>query len=104
AAGWLPFAVVGWYVGASLVTFVMYRIDKAAAQHGSRRTPEATLHMAGLAGGWPGALLAQQLFRHKTVKQPFQVVFWATVVLNLAALGWLADQGWPVGLATSTGG
>lgn len=104
AMGWLPLAVVGWYAAASLVTLVMYRIDKSAAQGGGRRTPEATLHMAGLVGGWPGALLAQQLFRHKTVKQPFQAVFWMTVALNLVALGWLVRAGRATGLSALMGG
>lgn len=92
--GWMPIAVAGWYAAASLVAFFMYRADKVAAERGRQRTPEATLHMAGLVGGWPGALFAQQAFRHKTIKQPFQTVFWATVVLNLVALGWLAGEGW----------
>ena len=93
ALGWLPLAVVGWYAAASLVAFLMYRADKVAAQREDRRTPEASLHMAGLLGGWPGALIAQQLFRHKTVKQPFQFVFWCSVVANLAALAWLLHSG-----------
>jgi uncharacterized membrane protein YsdA (DUF1294 family) len=48
--------------------------------------PEKTLHMMALAGGWPGAWLAQKMFRHKTSKKEFQVVFWLTVVLNIGAL------------------
>ena len=30
---------------------------------------------------------------HKTVKQPFQLVFWATVALNVAAVAWLFRSG-----------
>jgi uncharacterized membrane protein YsdA (DUF1294 family) len=45
--------------------------------------------MIALLGGWPGALLAQKLLRHKSKKQSFQVVFWATVLLNCGVLGWL---------------
>ena len=104
AMGWLPLVLVGWYAAASLVTFLMYRADKVAAQRGRQRTPEAHLQLAGLVGGWPGALVAQQVFRHKTVKQPFQTVFWVTVVLNLAALAWLAREGWATGLVALTGG
>jgi len=37
-------------------------------------------------GGWPGALIAQKTFRHKSKKREFQTVFWATVVLNCGAL------------------
>ena len=48
--------------------------------------PEASLHVLALMGGWPGALLAQRVVRHKTRKQPFRTVFWATVALNCAIL------------------
>jgi uncharacterized membrane protein YsdA (DUF1294 family) len=41
--------------------------------------------MLGLIGGWPGAIVAQQLLRHKTSKASFRLAFWATVVLNIAA-------------------
>ncbi len=67
----------------------LYGADKAAAQQGRRRTPESTLHLIGLAGGWPGALIARQLFRHKTVKQPFSTIFWGTVAVNCGALACL---------------
>lgn len=77
----------------SLLTFLSYWIDKSAAQGGRRRIPESNLHLLSLAGGWPGALIAQQLFRHKTIKQPFQSVFWATVVLNVAGFAWLVGSG-----------
>ena len=71
----------------------MYRSDKIAAQSDAQRTPEASLHLADFLGGWPGALIAQQQFRHKTVKPSFQLVFWATVVFNLAAAAWLHKSG-----------
>ncbi|WP_444677963.1 DUF1294 domain-containing protein [Halomonas sp. E19] len=77
----------------SMITFAMYGIDKAAAGKGRRRTPEATLLFAGLIGGWPGALIAQRLFRHKTRKQPFQAIFWCGVVVNCVVAGWLVYSG-----------
>ena len=72
------------YAGASAVTFIAYAKDKSAAQRGASRTSEATLHLLAFAGGWPGALLAQQLLRHKTIKSEFRAVFWGTVILNVA--------------------
>lgn len=81
-----PLWVAGLYVAASVVTFIAYAADKSAAASGAWRTRESTLHLMALAGGWPGALLAQQLLRHKSTKQPFRQVFWATVVLNVVAL------------------
>ncbi len=85
----LPIMVIVIYAGASLIAFVAYALDKAAARAGRWRTPESTLHLLALIGGWPGALLAQRQFRHKTAKTSFRVVFWATVLLNCGALGWL---------------
>ncbi|MBN8225508.1 MAG: DUF1294 domain-containing protein [Xanthomonadales bacterium] len=71
----------------------MYALDKAAAGRDARRTPENSLHLADLLGGWPGALIAQRQFRHKTIKQPFQAVFWITAALNLAGAWWLLSSG-----------
>lgn len=82
-------AVIIVYAVLSAVLFVLYGIDKAAARRDRRRTPEVTLHVMAALGGWPGALLAQRVFRHKTRKQPFQAIFWATVATNCAALAWL---------------
>jgi len=72
------------YVGASVVTYCVYAIDKSAARQGASRTPETTLHLLAVAGGWPGALLAQQILRHKSAKCEFRVVFWCTVILNVS--------------------
>lgn len=80
-----PFWIALIYVTASIVTFLVYANDKSNAQLGKRRTPEGTLHMLSIAGGWPGALLAQQFLRHKSVKAEFRSVFWGTVILNIAA-------------------
>lgn len=92
AAAWqLPLRVAGLYVGASAITYIAYAADKSAASSGAWRTPESTLHMFALACGWPGALLAQQLLRHKSTKPAFRQVFWATVLLNVAALVLLAS-------------
>ena len=76
---WLPLGV---YPTMSLITLLLYWQDKHQARSGAWRTPEKVLHAAELLGGWPGALLAQQLFRHKTRKVSYQVVFWAIVVLH----------------------
>ena len=85
----LPLIIVGLYVGASLITFIAYAIDKSAAQSGRWRTQESTLHLLALIGGWPGALIAQNRLRHKSRKTAFQVVFWATALLNCGGLAWL---------------
>jgi uncharacterized membrane protein YsdA (DUF1294 family)/cold shock CspA family protein len=77
----------------STASYLVYWWDKEAAGKGAQRTPESTLHFADLLGGWPGALIAQQQFRHKTVKASFQAEFWITVLANLAAAFWLLHSG-----------
>lgn len=71
------------YLGASLLTFLLYWRDKAKANRDEWRIPEKTLHWFSLLGGWPGALLAQRLLHHKSRKHSFQRMFIATVLLNL---------------------
>jgi len=88
----LPAAVGLAYLGASLACFAAYALDKSAARRKERRTPERTLLLLGLAGGWPGGLLAQQWLRHKTVKQPFRRLFWCSVVANTIAFIWIARR------------
>ena len=77
------------YFVTSIATFYTYKGDKEAAQVSARRTPEGTLIVLGLIGGWPGALLAQHRFRHKTKKVTFQIEYWLSVGFNVAGLAWL---------------
>ncbi len=84
----LPPVVAAAYGIFSISAFTVYAIDKSAAHHGRWRTPEKTLHLLALIGGWPGALLAQKLLRHKSREPSFQAVFLLTVLANCAMLGW----------------
>jgi uncharacterized membrane protein YsdA (DUF1294 family)/cold shock CspA family protein len=83
--GFQPMIALAYGV-VSLLALLVYALDKSAAVGGNWRTPESTLHLLSVAGGWPGALLAQQLLRHKTAKPEFVLVFWATVALNVTGL------------------
>ena len=74
------------------VAFLMYGADKSAAEQGRWRTSESTLHTIALVGGWPGALVARRVFRHKTTKQPFRTIFWFTVIANCVALAWFVYE------------
>jgi len=74
----------------SLVAFVAYGFDKQLAKAGARRVPEKTLHTLALFGGWPGALAAQRLFRHKTQKRKFRMVFWFVVFVHLGIVSGVA--------------
>lgn len=88
------------YLLVSPITFFIYWSDKNRAQSGRPRFTENSLHLFELLGGWPGALLAQQLFRHKTRKQPFQLVFWLITTIHLAFwVDWSLFRGEHFGLA-----
>lgn len=69
---------------ASCLAFALYWYDKQQAKAGQWRTPEKVLHGVELLGGWPGALVAQQLFRHKTRKLSYQLWFWLIVAVHQA--------------------
>jgi len=84
--------VLIFYSSLSLFTFIIYRADKSAAKNGNWRTSENTLHFLALTGGWPGALIAQQKLRHKTKKQPFRLILWITIIVNISTLAWLLDH------------
>jgi uncharacterized membrane protein YsdA (DUF1294 family)/cold shock CspA family protein len=79
----VPWTIAFIYLGLSILTFAMYAGDKRAAQGNHWRTPENTLLLVGLIGGWPGAVVAQQLLRHKTKKLSFRTRFWASVIVNV---------------------
>ncbi len=76
---WWPAAA---YAVMSVLAFGLYWRDKRQARNDGQRTPEKILHGAELLGGWPGALVAQQVFRHKTRKVSYQGVFWLIVLVH----------------------
>jgi uncharacterized membrane protein YsdA (DUF1294 family)/cold shock CspA family protein len=84
--GQLPFVVLALSLVFSVISFRAYHDDKSAAQQNQWRTGEGTLLLLGVLGGWPGAFVAQQFFRHKTKKRSFQIAFWITVLLNCFGL------------------
>jgi uncharacterized membrane protein YsdA (DUF1294 family)/cold shock CspA family protein len=89
----LPPWVAALYVGVSVLCFATYASDKSAARSGRWRVSESTLLSLGLIGGWPGAIVAQQVLRHKSKKTAFQRAFWGTVLLNVVVFMLLASPG-----------
>ena len=80
----------------SAITFVAYGIDKRQAVRQRRRISEKRLHQFALLGGWPGAWAGRQVFRHKTQKTSFRVVYYSIVVFHIAmiTLAIAIHQGW----------
>ncbi|WAD32163.1 DUF1294 domain-containing protein [Citrobacter braakii] len=82
-----PHPLVLWFSFVNILTLAMYGVDKMAARRAWRRVPESGLLLFGVVGGWGGAIAAQQLFRHKTQKQPFKTYFIISVIVNVSVIG-----------------
>lgn len=80
-------AVLAVYTAMSVVAFALYAIDKARARRNAWRISEATLHLVELFGGWPGALVAQQVLRHKRQKRGYMRIVWLIVAVH--AITWV---------------
>lgn len=93
----LALIVLGLMLVLSLVSFAAYGWDKRCSTLGNRRIPERNLHLLAVFGGWPGALVGQRYFRHKTKKLPFRVLFWITVLGHLVLVGVVGSIIWGSG-------
>jgi uncharacterized membrane protein YsdA (DUF1294 family) len=91
--GWYHLAGA-WLAAINLTTFGYYGFDKYRARTGGRRIPEAVLHGLALAGGSAGAWLSMRLFRHKTIKGSFRLLFWLIVAGQLLLAAGVAYLLW----------
>ncbi|WDE10127.1 DUF1294 domain-containing protein [Thalassomonas haliotis] len=89
---YLPIVLTISYWLLSLCTFAIYAIDKSKARKGEWRVKEKHLHLLALTGGWPGAMIAQQLLRHKSKKLSFRLVLALTVLVNISVFIWFNPQ------------
>ena len=88
----LPAVLLGILLGMSLLTFVLFGIDKHRAQTRQWRIPEATLLLSALFGGSLGGLLGMLVFRHKTRKPKFYLTIPALLLAHAVLLGWACTQ------------
>jgi uncharacterized membrane protein YsdA (DUF1294 family)/cold shock CspA family protein len=86
----IPPAILYVYIISCALCFAGYGFDKQAALSGKWRISETVLILLGLVGGWPGAILAQEVFRHKTRKRSFRAIFWMSVSINILAFPLIA--------------
>jgi uncharacterized membrane protein YsdA (DUF1294 family) len=84
----VPMAAWLYLLTISLITFCFYGIDKYRSMHHHRRIPESTLHVLALIGGTLGALIGQQVFRHKTKKLTFRLVFILIAISQACFIFW----------------
>jgi uncharacterized membrane protein YsdA (DUF1294 family) len=75
-----------WLLAASVVTFVMYGLDKTQAKRDGGRIPNAILHMMALIGGFVGALFGRIVFNHKSNVRS-NPLFLITLILGFVISG-----------------
>ncbi len=75
-----------WIFGISIAAFFTYGYDKSIAGRGITRVPEIVLHLLTALGGTVGSFLGMQIFRHKTQKKSFRLVFWIIVVIQIVVI------------------
>jgi uncharacterized membrane protein YsdA (DUF1294 family) len=80
----------GWIylIAVSGIAFMFYGYDKYQARRNGQRIPELVLHLLAAVGGTIGALAGQILFRHKTKKWQFQLVFILIVLIQIGLIVW----------------
>jgi uncharacterized membrane protein YsdA (DUF1294 family) len=97
----LPFTwyhlLAAWLLAANLTTFAYYGYDKARARSRVSRVPEVVLHGLALAGGTLGAWLGMVVFRHKTIKPTFRLLFLVIVVLQVGLIAAALYRIWKSG-------
>lgn len=81
-----PVNIIVYLVAINCAACFMFYQDKKASRSNAWRVPEKTLLTLALFGGSAGAILAQQLLRHKTRKQPFKFFLYAIPVLQVTGL------------------
>ena len=71
----------------SILTMFLYGTDKAHAATHRWRVPELYFHILEMMGGWPGALIAQNDFRHKTRPSAYLWILWGIITIHMMAWG-----------------
>ncbi len=77
---------IGILIVVSLITFVLYGVDKSKARRHAWRIPEKILLGFGLLGGAVGGLLGMNAFHHKTKHGYFWVVNILGLIIQAALL------------------
>ncbi len=84
--GFFPIWLVWFHLIVSAVSLTLFAWDKLQAVRQKHRVAETTLLLSALVGGWPGAWLGRQLFRHKTQKKSFIQTLWGCTLLHALVL------------------
>jgi len=98
---YVSIAILDVYFAASVLTFFAYAFDNSAAQNNRWRTQESTLPLLEV-GGWlrPWSFTCTGNVTSQVEEKEFQIVFWATIIINCFTLGWLLTKSGSAFLST----
>ena len=85
-------AMLYYLIVITIVTFLVYGIDKWKAKQGSWRISEATLLILAVIGGSIGALLGMKVWHHKTMHKKFKYGLPLILLAQIALIYLILDR------------
>jgi len=79
---------LSWLIGASLITVVLFGIDKKRAVGGGSRIPEMLLMLMILVGGFLGGWAGRSVFRHKSNRPEYAIILVVAGVVHALLALW----------------
>jgi uncharacterized membrane protein YsdA (DUF1294 family) len=85
-------ALLYYLIVITIVTFLVYGIDKWKAKQGSWRISEASLLILAVIGGSIGALLGMKVWHHKTMHKKFKYGLPLILLAQIALIYLILDR------------
>lgn len=79
-------ALLYFFIVINIITFLVFGYDKWLAKNNRKRISEFNLLLLAGIGGIIGGVLGMNLFRHKTNKFSFILVFYSILILQIVLL------------------
>ena len=85
-----------YFILINLLAFIMFWVDKRAAQNGQWRISEKALIIVSMLGGSIGSLVSMNIFRHKTKKMKFILGIPIILILQIAFIIYMCYNGYVI--------
>ncbi|WP_320816006.1 DUF1294 domain-containing protein [Flavobacterium sp.] len=79
-------SILIYFILITVFTFLCFGYDKQLARKNKRRISERNLFILVFLGGTIGGLVGMSVFRHKTNKTSFILIFYGILILQLVLL------------------
>ena len=85
----VPLTIIKILIGANVLTFLVYGLDKWKAKRVKWRIREAALLTLAVLGGSIGAWLGMKVWHHKTQHKKFKYGITAIIIAQLVLIGYI---------------